>query len=209
MLNETNTPSPRTAFISGPIEPGVDYFHEHYEPLIRDAISAGDSFVMGPAPGMDTMGLQFLLEEKVHPSRITVYLSEFQEFPLRDLKGWFEGLGGNVKVEGVTTSNRDAAMTRDSDYDILRYMSVEEQKNFYGARYFPRVSATEKNERRRLGLPLHVNHAYELEIQSDGPITRKNIPSYVASGSNGGDLLDKWKQGIKVVLDKISSKSKS
>lgn len=206
MLNETNTSPSRTAFISGPIEPGVDYFHEHYEPSIGDAISAGDSFTMGPAPGMDTMALQFLLEEKVHPSRITIYLTEFQEISLRDLKKWFEGLGGNVKVEGVTTSNRDAAMTRDSDYDILRYMSVEEQKKFYGARYFPRVSATEKNERRRLGLPLHVNHAYELEVQSERPITWNNTPSYVASGSKGGDLFNKWKQGIKVVLDKISLK---
>lgn len=205
-----NTPPPRTAFISGPLEPGVEYFLEHYEPLIRDAISAGDSFVMGPAPGMDTMALQYLLEEKIHPSRITVYLAEFQETSMRDLKEWFEGLGGNVKVEGVTTSNRDAAMTRDSDYDILRYMSVEEQKKFYGARYFPHVSATEKNERRRVGLPLHVNQAYELETPFEGPIIIwNNTPSDVSSGSKGGGLFNKWKQGMKMVLDKISSKSKS
>lgn len=67
-------------------------------------------------------------------------------------------------------------MTRDSDYDILRYMSVEEQRTFYGERYYPRVSATEKNERRRMGLPLHVN--YELVGErNQGHLSHEETPS--------------------------------
>jgi hypothetical protein len=34
-------------------------------------------------------------------------------------------------------------MTRDSDYDVLRYMSVEEQRVEHGVDYYARVSATE------------------------------------------------------------------
>ncbi|KAF8961450.1 hypothetical protein BDZ97DRAFT_1829379 [Flammula alnicola] len=187
----------KTAFISGPIEPSEDYFFQHYEPQIKSAISAGHSFVMGPASGMDTMALQYLIEQGVHPSRITVYFAEFQERDLADLIERFKGLGGNIWVEGVTTSDRDAAMTRDSDYDILRYMPIEEQKLFYGARYYPRVTATEKNERRRKGLPLHVNHELvEWEVQRGG----QNILQEGGSTSSG------WRMRMRKVLGRISNR---
>ncbi|KAF8909706.1 hypothetical protein CPB84DRAFT_1958754 [Gymnopilus junonius] len=165
-MSESVAPKSRTAFISGPIEFPDDFFATYYEPLLKEAISSGHSFVVGPAPGTDTMALKYLLDHDVELSRITVYLTEFEERTLADRVNWFTELGGHVKVEGVTTSDRDTAMTRDSDYDILEYMTIEEQKVFYGERYFPRVSATEKNDRRRKGLPLHVNHGlagYELQ----------------------------------------------
>lgn len=46
---------------------------------------------------------------------------------------------------------RDAACTRASHYDILRYPTVEEQRVEYGAGYRERVSGTQKNEIRRRG----------------------------------------------------------
>jgi hypothetical protein len=128
------------------------------------AIATGDSFVMGPAPGIDTLALQFLTSKGVPASKITVYLAEFEDrMLLRSELKWFEDLGGRIKVEGETTGQRDAAMTRDSDYDVLKYMTIEEQKTFYGEDYYPRVSNTEKNERRRMGLPLHTNHAFVVQ----------------------------------------------
>ena len=143
------------------MELGQDYFRTHCEARIREAIAADDAFVMGLAEGMDNMALDFLLDEAgVSPERITLYLAEPQEWyrELVALKARVERVGGHVVVEGMTIGEHDAAMTRDSDYDILWYLSVEEQKAFYGERYVLRVSNTEKNRRRRHGL-LHVNHA--------------------------------------------------
>lgn len=150
----SETPSvqdaPKVAFISGPIQPPAGYFEKHYAPKLNKAISSGHSFVIGPAPGMDTESLRYLIAAGVHPDRITVYMAHFEEEKILG-KGiqWFINLGGDLHIEGVTTEARDAAMTRDSDYDILRYMTVEEQKNLYGRYYYPRISQTEKNEKRR------------------------------------------------------------
>ncbi|KAF2450088.1 hypothetical protein P171DRAFT_204800 [Karstenula rhodostoma CBS 690.94] len=65
----------------------------------------------------------------------------------------FTSLGVHVVEVGdaITTRERDAAMTRDSDYDILRYRSEEEARAVYGKGWWPRVSNTEMNERRRCG----------------------------------------------------------
>lgn len=65
----------------------------------------------------------------------------------------FSSLGVHVVevCEAATTRDRDAAMTRDSDYDILRYRTEEEAKEVYGTGWWPRVSNTEMNERRRAG----------------------------------------------------------
>lgn len=192
---------PRTAFISGPMEPDQDYFRTHYEARIREAIAAGDAFVMGPAAGMDTMALNFLLDEaRVAPARITVYLAEpqvrYREHAA--LKARVERAGGHVVLEGLTTGDRDAAMTRDSDYDILRYMSVEEQKEFYGERYFPRVSNTEKNERRRLGLPLHTNHA--LVDKAD-----ETRPTHEGRAQSQGGAFASLKKSVSNMVNRVKS----
>ncbi|KAG6842292.1 hypothetical protein C0991_010580 [Blastosporella zonata] len=150
-LNSKMTES-KIAFVSGPLTPPPEYFVTHYEPLLRVAIKRGDSFVMGPAPGIDSMALQYVVSEGVEPAKITVYLTEYENRIRRHQYKWLEELGGVVQVEGGPTSERDAAMTRDSDYDILRYMSVEEQRIHYGSAYYPRISATQNNERRRMGL---------------------------------------------------------
>jgi hypothetical protein len=65
----------------------------------------------------------------------------------------FTSLGVNVHcvADAVTTRDRDAAMTRDSEYDILRYRTEDEARECYGSGWWPRVSNTEMNERRRRG----------------------------------------------------------
>lgn len=149
----------QTAFISGHVYlPSSNYFTAYYEKPISVAILAGHHFIMGPSPGIDAMSLRYLIDQGVCPSRITIYLAEFERHTLASRIQWFVDLGGNVKVEGSTFTKRDEVMTRDSDYDILRYMPIEEQRQLYGGKYRPRVSGTEKNDRRRKGLPLHVNH---------------------------------------------------
>lgn len=170
-MHDSHPPVSQTskiAFISGHIELPLNYFETYYEPQIQTAIASNDSFVMGPIPGVDTLALKYLVANGVEASRITVYLADFEQPLIKDQLQWFRDLGGKFHVEGVRTSDRDAAMTRDSDYDILRYMPVDEQKAFYRDRYFPRVSATEKNERRRLGLPLHVNYTLSTVIAPPG-----------------------------------------
>jgi len=191
-LSLSMTTPTKVAFVSGPIAPPPTYFEKHYENLLRDAIASDYSFVLGPAPGIDTLALRFLVEHGVNPTKITVYLAEFQERTYRSSLEWLEELGGHIHVEGVTTSDRDAAMTRASDYDILRYMTIQEQKAHYGEEYYPRVSATQKNERRRQGLPLHRHDLDDsgsgtILTPSQGPIAagsiRNNQPTAVASRS--------------------------
>jgi hypothetical protein len=139
--------SSRTAFISGPTDPDPEYFSLHYQPAILAALSAGDSFVIGPVPGIDTLALSFLLAQKVPSSRLTVYLTKCES---RYHIPRLEELGVNYKiVEGSITQVRDAAMTRVSDYDILKYRSEKEAKEFYGKNWIEYVTNTELNERRR------------------------------------------------------------
>jgi hypothetical protein len=145
--------SPRVAFISGPTDAPETYFSDHYKRRILDAIANGDSFVLGPVEGIDTLALHFLMAEGVSPSQITVYLARF-EYNNSALRQRFQDLGVNVveAVAATTTGERDAAMTAASDYDILRYRSEEECKTLYGPLWYPRVSNTEMNERRREAL---------------------------------------------------------
>jgi hypothetical protein len=65
-------PQPRTAFISGPLDPTQDYFATHYVPKIDTAISQNHDFIIGPVRGIDTLALSYLLSQSVAPSRITI-----------------------------------------------------------------------------------------------------------------------------------------
>jgi hypothetical protein len=171
-----------TAFISGPISPPADYFSTHYAPLLLSAAARGDSFVLGPAAGIDTVARSFLLSSAAVPAaRITVYLAGFEAKAFRASRfAAFEAAGGNVRVAGVTTAERDAAMTAASDYDILRYMSPEEARAHYGEAYWPRVSNTEKNERRRTGLPLHGNAASEVVLAAAAERAKGRRPRWMS-----------------------------
>lgn len=152
---ETNDDQPRhqIAFISGPIDTGDDssYLHQHYTSRIDVAISRGDSFIIGPVTqGIDADALSYLLLYPVSPDRITIFVARGED----DVWGkQFRALGVRVEVvEGHTSGERDAAMTRASTYDILRWREPEEAKEFYGLLWRERyVTNTERNWRRRNG----------------------------------------------------------
>lgn len=141
---------PATWFISGPLDPTQDYFSQHYIPKLDSAIDHCDKFIIGPVRGTDALALDYLLAQGVPPSDITIYMAQF-EYANESWRADFTSKGVNVKCveDAVTTSERDAAMTRDSDFDILRYRTEAEAKELYGSAWWPRVSNTEMNERRR------------------------------------------------------------
>ena len=157
------------AFVSGPIDSSDEYFALHYIPRIGAAMRLGDHFVVGPVPGVDTQTLSYLLSppppvRPCEPHRISVYMAAF-EFADLTRRNHYRDLGVNVievatAGQGTTTRQRDEMMTRESDYDILRYRSEEEAKRFYGESWWPRVSNTEVNERRRRGI---TDLSYNLE----------------------------------------------
>jgi len=57
-----------------------------------------------------------------------------------------------VCVRGKSHTQRDVAMTKESDYDILKYLTREECIQLYGDKYRERVSGTELNEQRRAAM---------------------------------------------------------
>ncbi|KAJ7139047.1 hypothetical protein C8R44DRAFT_867215 [Mycena epipterygia] len=137
--------APPTAFISGPLAPTPTYFAEHYAPPLDAAIAQGHMFVMGPSAGIDTLGLAYLEQRGVPPAHITVFLSQRE----RAFADALRARGVAVVVAGRGHTERDAAMTAASDYDILRYQTEAECRALYGAKYRPRVSGTQLNEIRR------------------------------------------------------------
>ncbi|KAF8972478.1 hypothetical protein BDZ97DRAFT_1752386 [Flammula alnicola] len=143
------------AFISGPLEIDAAYFDTHYAPRIREAISQGHRFIIGPSRGIDTFALHYLRKSGVPASRIRLYFNTSEETRLKPIFKRFEESGGRVVVVKGDHTQRDEAMTRASHYDILRYRTEEECRALYGASYRTRVSGTEKNEvRRKSGIGL-------------------------------------------------------
>jgi hypothetical protein len=138
----------KIAFISGPIEADNTYFESHYLPALTAAISRSHSFVLGPSKGIDTLAFRYLLSSGVSPSKVTIYLAIHQHAWQQRYTS-FEAQGGKILVVGRNHEERDEACTRASHYDILRYRGTEEARRLFGQRYRPRISGTEKNERRR------------------------------------------------------------
>jgi hypothetical protein len=154
--NQPNNPSPKEiAFISGPLDTGPNrgYFVEHYIPLVNNAIARGDDFVIGPIPtGVDQDALEYLLlaSPPLAPERITIFLTTEEE---RRWSLTFRSRGVRIHVEGSQPRERDAAMTRESTYDILRWRTPDEACELYGAAWRAGyVTNTERNWRRRRGL---------------------------------------------------------
>jgi hypothetical protein len=133
-------------FISGHLDLSEEDFNEHYRQQIINAANDPEStFVMGSAPGADSMG-QKLLVELFQPNgldRITVYhKGEQPETPAHP----------GVRLQGGFASHdaKDSAMTHASDIDIAYVRSEEESKALYGEKYRPgRISGTQKNLERR------------------------------------------------------------
>ena len=150
----TTTARPEIAFISGPIDTGFGelYFHTYYVPRIQRAVERGDHFVIGPIPtGVDADALAYLLAYPVSPTRITIFVTSAEHGM------WgahFRASGIHVHVvNGQTSSERDAALTQSSTYDILRVRTRKEAKAFYGKLFRDgHVTNTERNWKRRRGI---------------------------------------------------------
>ena len=143
---------PRIAFISGPLSPSPVYFATHYAPRILSAISAGDSFILGPSRGIYTIALDFLLAQNILTSRVKFYMFESEAYKQGPRVERLRRMGVKVCVRGKSHMQRDAAMTRESDYDILKYLTREECMELYGDKYRERIGGTELNERRRAAM---------------------------------------------------------
>lgn len=167
----TRTP---IALISGHIDLSTSDFEEHYVPQIETALDAGHHFILGDAVGTDTQALSYLLSPAIssrYPdikSRIIVYpsrrynISKLQQQGLTVIAPNHPSLHVERTIVVVKKSGpdsrryhhiqRDANMTAASTYDILYVRNDEENKALYGAKWRPRVSATELNRLRRAEL---------------------------------------------------------
>jgi len=161
---------PRIAMISGHIDISQADFATYYIPAIDLAISRGDRFILGDAQGTDTLALNYLLQHggPVIKHRITIYpsrpynVAKFEDMGITTSTDPPEdnavASGHSVRGKGrrhgeearTRHLQRDARMTRASDYDILWTRSEEEARKLYGDKYRSRVSATELNRLRRL-----------------------------------------------------------
>lgn len=159
---------PRIAFISGHIDITLKQFSDNYHAALDVAIHRGDTFVLSTSQGADTLALAYLRSQNTDPSRITVYI--LAPYMQSSRSGHFNATqsqtngtklgdealelykkeGYNVKVVKGRHDDRDAAMTEDSDYDILWIRNHAETAALYGRKYRRgRVSGTQKNKDRR------------------------------------------------------------
>jgi hypothetical protein len=170
--------------ISGYIDISPADFASHYIPPIDLAISRGDHFTLGDAQGSDTLALGYLLQHGGSgiKHRIAIYSIEARTM-LRSSKPWGSatrtGPPADALSSGASTRGkgrkqgdprarhlqRDARMTRASDYDILWTRSEEEARKRYGDKYRTRVSATGLNRLRRLEL---ANEDKKVGAQGEG-----------------------------------------
>jgi len=140
--------SRRTVFISGHTDITPDQFVMYYTDQLANAIRDNCRFIMGNAPGADSMALDALLRAGVPPADITVYIFR----PDKDFSiGYYQSLcvQTNQDPKWKSFRDRDAQMTRDSDYDVYWLRSADECVALYGEKYRVRVSGTEANIRRR------------------------------------------------------------
>lgn len=149
-----SVPPPKIAFISGHIDLVPLQFSTNYIPLIASAISNGHHFVLGDALGTDHQALSHLLcQPSFDPRRITVHISRprnLAKFQAMGVKTFVAEEKYNKNDPKARHVERDKGLTACSDYDILWVRGENESMELYGARYRPRVSATEMNRLRRL-----------------------------------------------------------
>lgn len=145
-----------TAFISGHMDLSYEQFIQEYESTIYEAYVNGYSFVMGHADGVDTYAREYLLGyPNFDPRRITIYVHFSSKTPAQTRQeevAKLTALNVNlVQDEYASFTDRDAAMTANSDYDILYIRTPEEMHAILGDKYDPtRLSGTEQNRIRRL-----------------------------------------------------------
>lgn len=98
-----------TCFISGHLSLTEEEFEIHYRELIDYAIAAGHDFVVGDAPGADTIAQKYLAEH-VSRERVVVYHAYTSPRNANNFR-----MVGNFPSQNA----KDKAMTLASDYDIL------------------------------------------------------------------------------------------
>lgn len=123
----------RVCFVSGHLDVTVKEFMEHYAPALQKAFDAGDSFVVGDADGTDVRA-QVFLDTRIKRSRkpsgdegpefdgtVTVY--HMLVAPRHNPAG-FPTVGGFL-----SDTERDAALTEASDYDVAWVRPGREKKS--------------------------------------------------------------------------------
>jgi hypothetical protein len=98
----------KTAFISGHLDLTWDEFIKHYVDPINKALEEGCSFVVGDAPGADSIAQGFLYMRAKKPD-VTIYHA-YQK-PRNNIG--FRTVGGYTNQ-----TQKDKAMTIHSDFDI-------------------------------------------------------------------------------------------
>ena len=105
-MSQAMTQTPQTQFISGHLSLTQEEFDQHYRPEIDRALERGDSFIVGDAPGADTMAQNYLFGKT---DSVAVY--HMLTSPRNN--------AGFTTVGGFESdSQRDRQMTGDSDGDI-------------------------------------------------------------------------------------------
>ena len=139
------------AFVSGHADLSKYEFECEYESKLWEAISKDHAFILGSAPGADTMALEFLIAKSCPD--ITVYLFEKNpENYARTLK-LCQDNKITYKTGWPSYSARDKQMTLDSTYDIAWVRSIDASKLRYGEKYDPKkISGTQRNLERRKSL---------------------------------------------------------
>jgi hypothetical protein len=125
------------AMISGHRDLTKDEFDAQYAPHILSALANGHDFVVGDAPGADEMAQALLKKWSpiLNPAaRVCVY--HVLTIPRHNA-------GFDTKRGYTSNTAKDAAMTQDSDYDIL-WIRPSKHSSVTG-----RVSGTERNQIRR------------------------------------------------------------
>ena len=149
--------NPRIAFISGHMDITLLQFSTHYEPRLDSALSLGHHFVIGDAKGVDASALTYLLAQSDRYPDVRQHITVHVSRPGQLSK--FQAMGVRTECSDERCDrreprkrhlDRDARMTRASDYDILWTRSENEEREFYGERWRARVSATEMNRLRRV-----------------------------------------------------------
>jgi hypothetical protein len=136
----------KTYFISGHLDLSQEEFDANYKDRIVNAINNNSNFVIGESRGADSLGQKLLSvytkKDLSLYDRVTVY--HMFDTP-RNNFGNFITIGGFTSDE-----ERDEAMTKASDEDILWMRDPKEQRKRLGAKYNPyHISGTTKNMLRR------------------------------------------------------------
>ena len=106
MTQSDINPEPITSYVSGHLDLTPEEFDSHYRPAIDEALTRGDSFVVGDARGADSMTQNYLLGK-------TTAVVVYHMFTSPRHNAGFETVGGFESDEA-----RDARMTAESDRDI-------------------------------------------------------------------------------------------